>query len=46
MEDENILPKDKILKLESHVLYQKGVNGGMTGEIIIETFIGNKGFSN
>ncbi|HKL43956.1 MAG TPA: prepilin-type N-terminal cleavage/methylation domain-containing protein [Candidatus Absconditabacterales bacterium] len=37
-EGENILPKDKILKVESHVLYMKG---GLTGEVMFESFIGN-----
>ena len=50
MEGNNLLPKDKILKLESHVLYKKGTDGWIkwwhTGEIVIETLIGNKGFSN
>ncbi len=35
---ENILPRDSILKIESHVLYNKG---SKTGEVILESFIGN-----
>ncbi|MFA5747516.1 MAG: prepilin-type N-terminal cleavage/methylation domain-containing protein [Candidatus Absconditabacterales bacterium] len=37
-EDKNILPVNKILKLESHVLLKKG---SYTGEIVLESFIGN-----
>ncbi|MFZ2150826.1 MAG: prepilin-type N-terminal cleavage/methylation domain-containing protein [Candidatus Absconditicoccaceae bacterium] len=37
-ENGNILPTDKILKIESHVLFSKG---SKTGEVILESFIGN-----
>ncbi|MDR0369693.1 MAG: type II secretion system GspH family protein [Candidatus Peribacteria bacterium] len=37
-EGDILLPPDKILKIESHVLFQKGA---LTGEKIIESFIGN-----
>ncbi|MFA7298070.1 MAG: prepilin-type N-terminal cleavage/methylation domain-containing protein [Candidatus Absconditabacterales bacterium] len=37
-EGENILPRDSILKVESHVLYNKG---SKTGEVVLESFIGN-----
>ncbi|MFA6256269.1 MAG: prepilin-type N-terminal cleavage/methylation domain-containing protein [Candidatus Absconditabacterales bacterium] len=37
-EGENILPRDSILKVESHVLYNKGTK---TGEVVLESFIGN-----
>jgi len=34
----NILPRDSLLKVESHVLYNKG---SKTGEVVLESFIGN-----
>ncbi|HPC34530.1 MAG TPA: prepilin-type N-terminal cleavage/methylation domain-containing protein [Candidatus Absconditabacterales bacterium] len=37
-ENSEELPTDKILKIESHVLYMKGA---YTGEVIFESFIGN-----
>lgn len=36
-EERNILPSDKLLKVTSHVLFQKG---GLTGEIVLESIIG------
>ncbi|MCX6823786.1 MAG: prepilin-type N-terminal cleavage/methylation domain-containing protein [candidate division SR1 bacterium] len=38
IEGQNILPRENILKIESHVLYNKG---GKTGEVVLESFIGN-----
>lgn len=38
IEWDNILPGDKILKIESHVLYKKWWN---TGEVVFESFIWN-----
>jgi len=35
---DKILPRDSILKVESHVLYNKG---SKTGEVVLESFIGN-----
>ena len=40
--DGGTLPKDKILKVESHVLYQRWAT---TWEKVIETFIGNYEFN-
>ena len=37
-EEVSIVPKERILKIESHVLYQKG---GLTGDRVMESFIGN-----
>ena len=37
----SVLPKDKILKVESHVLYQRWA---ITWEKVMETFIGNYEF--
>ncbi len=37
-EGENILPRDSILKVESHVLYMKG---SKTWEVVLESFIWN-----
>lgn len=37
-EGATLLPTEKILKIESHVLFQKGT---LTGEKVIESFIGN-----
>lgn len=34
----DILPRESILKVESHVLYNKG---SKTGEVVLESFIGN-----
>lgn len=36
VENEKILPQDKIMKVESHVLYKKGA---MTGDVVLESFI-------
>ena len=38
VEWKNILPRDSILKVESHVLYFRG---SKTGEVVLESFIGN-----
>jgi type II secretory pathway pseudopilin PulG len=38
IDEGTLLPTDKILKIESHVLFQKG---SLTGEKVMETFIGN-----
>ena len=41
MENGNMIPKDKLLKIESHVLYKRWE---FTGEKVMETFIGNYEF--
>ncbi|MEI6426568.1 MAG: hypothetical protein WCO66_04420, partial [Candidatus Absconditabacteria bacterium] len=33
-----LIPRDQLVKVESHVLYNKGT---MTGEVVLESFIGN-----
>jgi hypothetical protein len=37
-DEEKELPQDKILKIESHVLFKKGA---LTGENVMESFIGD-----